>query len=332
MHLAINNKFLLIVLFVVAFSFTSCSAFGWRGAPSPSQVKKKARNVPTPRPEERAGYGPPTQLARIENRDVNESSGVAASRTNPGVFWTHNDSGDGPYIYTFDAQGKSRGVWRVKGAKSRDWEDMAQGPGPESGRSYLYIGDIGDNDYERQTITIYRVLEPIVSPDDAASTRSNARQTEAAEAIKLKYPDGAHDAETLIVHPSTGDIYIVTKSLDSAAGVYKLAAPFTSGDEPQTLARMGEVRAPATAFAGFFTGGAISPDGTRVVLCDYVNAYELVLPSDAPFNAVWKQPSLVIDLGEREQGEAITYTSDGESIVCTSEGRHASVVQVRRKG
>src|SRR4051812_36986774 len=65
----------------------------------------------------------PAQIATLEDRAVTESSGVVASRLNPGLFWTHNDSGDGPFVYAFDHEGRRRGVWRVEGAQARDWED-----------------------------------------------------------------------------------------------------------------------------------------------------------------------------------------------------------------
>jgi hypothetical protein len=79
-------------------------------------------------------YGPPTTIANLKNPGINESSGLAASRSNPGIYWTHNDSGDEPFVYAFDATGESRGVFRVTGAQARDWEDMAVGPGPGRGQ------------------------------------------------------------------------------------------------------------------------------------------------------------------------------------------------------
>src|SRR5215510_11533992 len=83
------------------------------------------------------GYKSPVHLVNLENKSVNESSGIGASRINRGILWTHNDSGAGPFIFAFDRKGKHRGVWRVAGAGCVDWEDMALGPGPAQGRSYL---------------------------------------------------------------------------------------------------------------------------------------------------------------------------------------------------
>jgi hypothetical protein len=236
-----------------------------------------------------ASYRPPAHLANLENQSIKESSGIAASRSNAGVFWTHNDSGDGPFIFAFDRRGKHRGVWRVAGAGAVDWEDMAIGPGPAQGRSYLYIGDIGDNLKKRNQITVYRVAEPRIIPKDSSSTVRNPRRTEAADAIRLKYPDGKYDAETLLIHPLTGDLYIITKVMGAAARVYKLRAP-TPKSGAATLSFVGEFRFP-NPFVGFVTGGDISPDGHRVVICDYLGACELILPDrrGIAFDEIWKQ-------------------------------------------
>src|SRR4051812_1120595 len=156
-------------------------------------------------------YGPPTRITTIKNDAVNESSGLVASRTSPGAYWTHNDSGDGPFIYAFDARGQSLGTFRVTGASNRDWEDIAAGRGPQPNRSYLYIGDIGDNDSKRSEIAVYRIPDPQLTPPDKTSKKKRPRTTDPAEPIRLAYPDGAHDAEALLVHPATGNLYIVTK-------------------------------------------------------------------------------------------------------------------------
>lgn len=274
-------------------------------------------------------YGAPAVLAHIEDRSVDESSGIVASRLMPGVFWTHNDSGGGPYVYAFDRRGRRRGVWRVTGAASLDWEDIAAGPGPEPGRPYLYVGDIGNNEGTRDRVTVYRFPEPAITAGDA--DRPDPGRTEAAEAVTLRYPDGRYDAETLLVHPRTGDVYVITKPGFAAAGVYKLRAPreFSGG---YMLRRVGSVAAPGI-FAGAFTGGDISPDGARVVFCDYVGGYELELPeglADADFDRVWAQPLTPVTLGPRRQGEAVCYSHDGSSVLSTSEMRPAPLIEVVR--
>ena len=270
------------------------------------------------------------RLVELEDRAVTESRGIVASRRSPGVFWTHNDSGDGPIIYAFDRQGRSRGRWRVAEAQAVDWEDIAAGPGPRAGVSYLYIGDIGDNGTGRDYVTVYRVPEPEITADTSAPA-GGKRVTEPAEAIRLKYPDGRHNAETLMVHPVTGDLYILTKDFASATGVYKLKAPLTTTGV-NTLMRVGEVSVP-NIIGGLITGGDISPDGRKIILCDYLSGYEVSLPADAKdeFDQIWTQPMATVELGPRKQGEAVCYSLDGSSILATSEKRPVPLIEVKRK-
>ncbi|HEY8411581.1 MAG TPA: hypothetical protein VIK76_09265, partial [Pyrinomonadaceae bacterium] len=213
---------------------------------------------------QKPSYDAPTVLATINDRSISESSGLVASRTTAGAYWTHNDSGDGPFIYALDTRGESFGTFRVSGAQAFDWEDIAAGPGPQPNKSYLYIGDIGDNDAKRPEVTVYRVAEPVLPAATRKFTKARPGTTEPAEAIRLKYPDGAHDAEALLVDPATGNIYIVIKVLIASPIVYEAAAPFTAG-HVITMRRIGEIHVPSL-FGGVITGGSVSPDGRRVAL------------------------------------------------------------------
>jgi len=289
------------------------------------------RPSPTPkRAEARAEvYGPPIELGKLQDAAINESSGIVASRGNPGLFWTHNDSGDGPFIYAIDRQGKSRGVWRVTGAAARDWEDIAAGPGPESSRTYIYVGDIGDNDRKRASVDVYRFVEPVITDSNDKSSKSKPNLTETATAIHLSYPDGSHDAETLLVHPKSGNIYIITKIFMGKAGVYKAKAPVNTAGTI-ALEFVGPLNIPGV-MGGFVTGGDISPDGQRVAICDYTQGYEFVVGAGKDFDDVWKQPPQTIVLGTRKQGEAIAYRLDGKALLTTSEGLHSPLIEIVRR-
>jgi hypothetical protein len=249
---------------------------------------------------------------------LTESSGLAASQRHEGVYWTMNDGG-APVLFAFDRSGVARGKVRVTGVKVVDWEGLSLGPGPVKGRSYLYIGDIGDNALRRKSITVYRVEEPDL--DDAA--------TKPAEAIRLTYPDGPHDAEALAVHPRTGDLYVVIKSRERN-GVYKAAAPLST-KRVNRLKHIADANLPGgallTLMVGRVTGGDISPDGRRVVLCDYLQGWEASVPG-SDFDRVWKAKWRSIGLGARGQGEGIAYSSDGRSVLATSEGEEFTLIEV----
>lgn len=321
--LLINFRAVVILACVIAS--TGCHLF----APAISEATPSNDNSARNKSKEKQSYATAKQIATLEDRDIKESSGIVASRRNEGIYWTHNDSGDQPLIYAFDRAGKKRGVWRVAGAKSVDWEDISASAPDADGNSFLYLGDIGGGrKVTRERVTIYRVREPKVTDADRQSIKKTAPATDQAEAIEVKYPDGSHDAEALLVHPQTGDIYIITKSMFSSK-VYKLAAPVASG-KVQTLAKIGSLKS-TSFFGGLITGGDISPDGTRIVLCDYGNAYEMRLPGNSrSFDDIWKQELIEIKAGERKQGEAVCYSLDGEAILLTSEKRPTPLIEAIR--
>ena len=274
-------------------------------------------------------YDKPKKVGKIESSEIKESSGLAASKCQPDVFWTHNDSGDDAFIFALNKKGEKLGTWKVTGAKADDWEDIAEIKTP-NGDCALYIGDIGNNTRSRSEFTIYRVREPLVSDENKSSSRKNPAATEQAEAIRFVYPDMRHDAETLMVHPETGDIYILSKRLSGASAVYKLKSGFDSG-KTNKLEKLADFSVPAVP-NGFLTGGDISPDGKRVIICDYFNAYELVLPEKAKnFDEIWKEKPLTVELGPREQGEAVCYSPDGKSIFANSENKNSPLIEVKRK-
>lgn len=307
-----------ISLTLICLNFSGCSMVSSSGKQKPEDDKNLSKD-----------YAAPKVVGKIKSSEIKESSGLAASRCNQGVFWTHNDSGDEALIYALDAKGEKLGTWRVASAENKDWEDMATFQN-EKGECFLYIGDTGNNERLKSEMTIYRVREPQVLPENESSSKKNPLSTDNAEAIKFVYPDMRQDAETLMVHPKTGDIYILSKRVSGASAVYKLKSGFDLS-KTNTLERLGDFSVPAIP-DGLLTGGDISPDGKRVVICDYFSGYELVLPANAKnFDEIWKEKPLIVELGKREQGEAICYSADGKSIFADSEKKNPPMIEVKRK-
>lgn len=302
------------VILLLIFSVISNACFSVSSQDDKNTRKKNGENS--------TGFAAPKIVGTIGNKKIDESSGLAASPCQTDVLWTHNDSGDKPNIFAVNTKGENLAEFRVKGAENYDWEDIAAYK-DEKEDCFLYIGDIGNNERLRGEMKIYRVKEPAISGN-------NSHTTENAEIIKFTYPDFRRDAETLMIHPQTGDIYILTKRLSGASGVYKLAADY-SLEKVNELEKITDFTVPAIP-NGFLTGGDISPDGRRVIVCDYFQAYELILPDDAKnFDEIWKQKPLKIELGERKQGEAVGYSADGNSIFATSEKRNSPLIEVKRK-
>ena len=123
----------------------------------------------------------------MQDRQLDEVSGVVASRVHQPNLWVHNDSGGEPAVTLIAPDGASLGTYTLDGATNVDWEDIAIGPGPQPDTSYLYVADIGDNASARDPVVVYRVPEPANAPDGSGGTLSGV------ETISLRYPD----------HPST---------------------------------------------------------------------------------------------------------------------------------
>ena len=118
--------------------------------------------------------------------------------------------------------------------------------------------------------------------------------------------------------------------MSGASAVYKLKSDF-SLEKTNTLEKIADFSVPAIP-NGFLTGGNISPDGKRVVISDYFAAYEIILPENAKnFDEIWTQKPNVIELGEREIGEAVCYSADGNSIFATSEKKNSPFIEVKKK-
>ena len=252
-------------------------------------------------------FGERVDLGLIEYDPINEASGIAMSKKNTDVLWTHNDSGDQNRIYALNSQGKHLGVYYIDGVLARDWEDIALGPGPVDGEYYLYIGEIGDNDSQYDLKYIYRVLEPAVDSNQVPLDTTIF----GAETITFQYPDGNRNAETLMVDPLTKDIYVVSKR-EGIARVYR--APY-----PQSTTDTVTVEHVATLNLTNTVGGDISPSGRELLIKTYSNIYYWCrTPEQNLWQAFDNEPVIVSYIPE-PQGEAICWDSDGMGYYTTSE-------------
>ena len=272
-------------------------------------------------------FAPGRPLGAVQSDSLSELSGIAASRRNPGVLWVHNDSGDSPADLRDQREGRTARRVQHPGAAERDWEDIAVGPGPDPNRSYLYLGDIGDNAAQYPEVIVYRVPEPKVD----AATPLAPMTIGPADAIHLAYPDGPRDAETLIVDPLTRDIYIISKR-ELVPKVYRAAYP-------QSLTQQTKLEHVAVLPFGLFpTGGDVSPDGRRVIVRGIFGAALWDRPAhEGPPNAehrvgdpvpLWHAFSgraKTIPLANEPQGEAICFDRQGEGYFTISEGKHPTL-------
>jgi hypothetical protein len=189
-----------------------------------------------------------------------EASGVAVSRRVPGRLWTHNDSGQ-PVLFMLDALGAVTGRLQLSGATVVDWEAVSSGACPSG--SCLYVGDIGDNNAARDLITVYRLTEPGDPPPSTA----------VVDVFHARYPDGAHDAETLLVTPD-GGLYIVTKGSTGPVALYRFPLEPRSDGRVVQLEQIGPARSSGPVRRDEqITDGAVTRDGERMVLRSHEALY-----------------------------------------------------------
>ncbi|RZB19741.1 WD40 repeat domain-containing protein [Streptomyces sp. F001] len=235
----------------------------------------------------------------IKDPRITESSGLAASRQHPGIYWTHNDSDDGAYLYAVDSStGETVATLTLTGVGTpRDVEAVSIGPGNQ-----IYVGDIGDNlGGTWDHVWIYQLPEPEELQD----------RTVRATQYVVKYSDGARDAESLVVHPKTGRVYVIDKKEEGGhlyEGPAKLSSSGTNVFKP--IAAVPELEA---------TDAALSPDGEQLAVRSYFGG----IAYDWNGGQIKRTGRLSVPfLG---QGESVTYSADGTKLMYGSEGEGSSV-------
>jgi len=262
---------------------------------------------------------------------IAESSGVAASSMSDEWLFTHEDSGSESELHAVGTDGRLLATYRL-GVQARDWEDMARGPDGAGGSSLL-LADIGDNNAARELgLLVHRVPEPVPDPAVDGVVVDLPPQV----SYRLRYEDGPRDAETLLVHPVTGRMYVVSKGLLGDPRLY--AAPETlRPDAPNLLEHVGGFRPERTGTPGgpgigrvanqLVTAGDISPDGGRLALRTYTDLYEWRV-RDGDVAAALDDDPQVTALPPTFQGEGLAYTRDGSALLTTTEGEDAPVHRV----
>jgi hypothetical protein len=249
-----------------------------------------------------AALAAPQRVCRVGDHRMTELSGLAAG--NSGYIVVNDGSDDPAARKIFYLDGKCRVTRTVSyPSRPRDTEDLGLAPD-----GTLWVGDIGDNDAERETIGLWRL---------AAGARK-------PQLFRLSYPDGAHNAEALLIAPN-GTPIVVTKTVGEA-GVYRPAGALRAG-RTTPLARAGSVTLPITttsnpfSFAGrlVITGGAVSPDGRHAVLRTYADAFEFDVDAGDVVRAITTGDPRQIPLPDEPQGESVAYSADGTALLTISE-------------
>jgi hypothetical protein len=251
-------------------------------------------------------YGEPRETGTIPDV-LPELSGLAASQRHPGVFWAHNDSGNDLALFAIDETGAVRARLTLTGADPRDVEDVTVGPcAPGDARPCVFLADIGDNFERRDQVRLYRLPEP----------ESLADATVPVEVLTFTYPDGAHDAEALVMDARSGRLAIITKTRASLGDVYALEG-FRPGATVQAV-KLGTLELPETLDRAT-TAASLHPSGQRLLLRTYTRVWEVRQPDAARLEDLLKGQVVEVPGASQAQAEAITFLQDGNGYLLGTE-------------
>ena len=266
------------------------------------------------------------EFGTVNTFDITEASGIVASRQNPGVLWTHNDSGYAGSIFALSTNGTLLGRYYLPTVFFGNFEDIAIGPGGTPEHQYVYLGDLGDNLGTRLSIRVFRFPEPALY--SYFSNSPPILPLVAAQEIELKYPDKPFDAEALMVDPLTGDLFISTKETNSAR-IYRASRAELDGGGPVVMSFIREM-----AFSGFrsVSAGDISEDGRLIVMRRNGRAWVWNRQLSQSVGAALASSGSTQPVAEDLNGEAIGFHASGLGYFTISEGFQQPVNYFRRTG
>lgn len=248
--------------------------------------------------------GAPMVAGRLRGTDLEELSGLAASRAHPGLIYGHADSGDRARVFVLDGTGNQVAELSVTGAAAVDWEDLAVTPCGAA--SCVIVADTGDNSRERDEVVLYRFVEPTAAPRGAGSV--------AAEALRVRYPGGARDVEAIAADGDT--VLLISKEMSQAATAFAVTWPSTPTTTPVTATAIGTMDLIVITGADLFRG----PCGARLLVRTYLAVWLFEGPEDATLADLLAAPRRTLVTPAEDQGEAIAWNVSGDAYWTASEG------------
>jgi surface antigen len=311
-----------VAVLTAAIVLAACSSDDGGGggeAASTTSAAPTTTTVPAPTPEELADAVCHAQRvpsrARVTDPELTELSGLVALDSG---WWAHNDSGDRARVFRLAEDGTTQAVVSLEGVEATDWEDSS-GAGPSAGE--LFIGDIGDNEGVRPEVLVQHITIPDPPPTGAVTIPAADVQT-----ITLHYPNGARDAETLLVDPVSRDLVVVHKRFGGASELYRAPESDWSDGDAQ-LVQEGTVEVGDSPLDAT-TGGDIGFDGQVVALRTYAGILVFARQeSQTVTQALAQNPPCDATAPVELQGEAFAFTPEG--YVTISEGENPVVNRFR---
>lgn len=233
-------------------------------------------------------------MGTVDHQAIPAASGIVAGIINPTILYTHNEFSGIPQIFAIDSySGFVIGVFPMEGGSRIDYEDIAIGSGPNGG-SYIYVGDIGDDDASRSSIEIYRMFEPNLAMGPGLAN---------TDVLKLRYNDtwAGIDSECMMFDPFDERFYIITKD---AGRIYRTDRRWGEGNSTSTLEFLGELNTDA----GLVTGCDMDKSGREILVKFYSSVYYYCRsPGESLADILLSSSGTILPYGWEANGEAIAF-------------------------
>lgn len=268
-------------------------------------------------------------VGHIEDKKINEVSGMVSSRMNQGVLWALNDSGNNSHLYALQTNGQLITTLKIEGVENRDWEDLARFT--HQGKDYLLIADVGDNRAKRSEYSLYAVAKPELH----RLSQSDKKQSVTPQwSITFTYEDGPRDCEAIAVDSKRNTVLLLSKR-DNPPVLYELelapaknaiakrlgSIPPLPKNEQQSGFSLFDYSAQPTAMD-------ISPDGLSIAVLTYDSSFLFQTESHESWLEVLSSKPIILKRPPLKQAEALAFSADGQSIFITSEKIPAPIVQL----
>ena len=261
-------------------------------------------------------------IGKIENNIIEEASGLVESVENSNSLWTHNDGGDGPFLYlisSFDA--KILKKISLVGIKNEDWEDLAIGPSILGDTStYIYLGDIGDNKKNKTIKKIHFFREPKIKDFDKELIEINDIKT-----ISFYSEKKIENFETLMIDPNSKELFLIAKNKKKKQNIYKIDTENIEIDEIQKAKKYLTLN--LKNLKGEITGGEISRNGQKCLIKTYKNVFLWERKKDEKWKNIWSQAPKILKYIPESQGEAICWSNDENAYFTLSENENSDQEQ-----
>lgn len=268
----------------------------------------------------------PGRILTLTDREIDEASGLAVSRAEPGRLWLHNDSSGAARLYASDHDGRSLGSVDITGVTNTDWEDLAAYS--EDDNHYLLIADVGDNRGVRPTVQLHVVSEPITTTAPVSPART----------LNVTYPDGPRDCEAVAVDETERAVYLLSKR-DAPPRLYRVPLGASTGVvTAEFLGAVGSIPQPTPAdraedprfgrYRSQPTAMSFSAAADRALVVTYKDAYLYTRVPGEPWLRALNRAPRIIDLPQLAQTEAGDLTAEGNLAFVASERLPAALVEI----